>query len=89
MASKEEIKLAFINELKNTPQYQIVLNIKQMIINEIVRPNIQQRVLYNFDRYVDSEEQEIIKMCCIVEFGFEPSFINENFLDIQMKNFIM
>jgi hypothetical protein len=89
MTSKEEIKNAFIAELKNTPQYQIILTIKDLIMNEIVRPNVQQRILYNFDRYVENEEQEIIKMCSIVEFGFEPAFINESFIDIQMKNFLI
>ena len=89
MTSKEEIKTAFIAELKNTPQYQIILTIKQIIMDDIVRPNVQQRILYNFDRYVESEEQEIIKMCSIIEFGFEPAFINESYIDIQMKNFLI
>ena len=35
MTSKQEIKDLFVAELKNTPQYQIILDIKQLILNEI------------------------------------------------------
>ena len=47
MSSKQEIQNAFEAELKNTPQYQIVLNIKNLIMQEIATPNIQSSILYN------------------------------------------
>ncbi len=88
MASKEEIKLLFIAELKNTPQYQIILNIKQLILDEISRPNIQKLIIYIFDRYVNSEEQEIIKMCGLLEFGFDI-YVNESMCEISMDKFLL
>ncbi len=35
MSSKQEIKDLFIAELKKTPSYKMILNIKNNIINEI------------------------------------------------------
>jgi hypothetical protein len=87
MSSKEEIKIAFVAELQNTPEYQIILNIKQLILEKIATPNIQRTVHYDFDRYVSQEEQENIKLCSIVEFGFEI-FVNEYFAEVYMDKFL-
>jgi hypothetical protein len=87
MSSKEEIINAFTAELKNTPEYQIILNIKQRILNDIATPNIQRTVHYDFDRYVGQEEQANIKMCSIIEFGFEI-FVNEYFAEVYMDKFL-
>jgi hypothetical protein len=87
MSSKEEIKNAFTAELKTTPEYQIILNIKQRILNDIATPNIQRTVHYDFDRYVGQEEQANIKMCSIIEFGFEI-FVNEYFAEVYMDKFL-
>lgn len=88
MASKQEIKDLFVIELKNTPQYQIVLNIKQIIINEILVPNVQPQVLYNFDTLQSNYDIEIIKMCMTVEFGFTTNNINESWVSIDMSKFL-
>jgi hypothetical protein len=87
MSSKEEIKIAFVAELQNTPEYQIILNIKQLILEKIATPKIQRTVHYDFDRYVSQEEQENIKMCSIIEFGFEI-FVNEYFAEVYMDKFL-
>ena len=87
MSSKDEIKTAFTAELKTTPEYQIVLNIKDRILNDIATPNIQRTVHYDFDRYVGQEEQSNIKLCSIIVFGFEI-FINEYFAEVYMDKFL-
>ena len=87
MTSKEEIKTAFTAELKNTPEYQIILNIKQRILNDIATPNVQRTVHYDFDRFVAQEEQANIRLCSIIEFGFEI-YVNEYFAEVYMDKFI-
>ena len=88
MSSKNEIKNAFEAELKNTPQYQIVLNIKNLIMQEIATPNIQSLVIYNFQIPQNEEERNIIKMCMLIEFGFSTDNMNENCCIIEMIKFL-
>ena len=88
MTSKQEIKTAFTTELMNTPQYQITLNIKQLILDEITRPNIQRSVIYNFDSPQTQDEREIIKLCLMIEFGFSTDNMNENCIIIDMIQFL-
>jgi hypothetical protein len=88
MASKEEVKNAFTAELKTTPEYQIIINIKQRILNDIATPNIQRTVHYDFDKYMGQDEQANIKMCGIIEFGFEI-FVNEYFAEVYMDKFLI
>ena len=88
MSSKTEIKDLFVAELKNTPEYAIVLTIKQIIINEILEPNVKSQVLYNFE-YLQSEYSvEVIKMCMLVEFGFSTNNISGSCVIIDMKDFL-
>ena len=89
MTSKQEIKTAFSQELLSTPQYQIVLKIKQLILNEINLPNINQYVIYNFETPQNREEQQNIKMCMILEFGFSTDNISENSVVINMMDFLI
>jgi hypothetical protein len=89
MSSKQEIKDAFILELKNTPQYQIVLAIKQIIMAEILAPNVQSHVIYNFETQQTDEEVNVIKMCMIIEFGFDTNNISSNAVIIDMKQFLI
>jgi hypothetical protein len=88
MASRKQIQDAFVVELKNTPQYQIVLDIKQTILDEIALPNIQSTIIYKFDVRQTEEEQNIIKMCMIVEFGFSTNNISEVSVIFDMINFL-
>ena len=88
MSSKQEIKDLFVAELKNTPQYQIVLILRQIILNEIATPNIQAQVIYNFETPQTDYDIEVIKMCMTVEFGFTTSNISSNSVIIDMKDFL-
>ena len=86
--SKQEIKDLFINELLNTPEYQIVLKLKQYILDEIATPNIQQTFAYNFETPLSQEQQNNMKLCMIIEFGFSTDNMNENCVVIDMKKFL-
>jgi hypothetical protein len=88
MTSKQQIKDLFVAELLNTPQYQIILTIKQLILDEIARPNIQSQIIYNFDTQQTDEEIGIIKMCIKNEFGFDTNNISNNSIIIDMKQFL-
>lgn len=87
MSSKEEIKQLFITELKATQEYQIILDIKQKIINEITTPNIQENIIYTFQNPLTTEQQNNIKLCMQVEFGF-ISDCNADFTIINMIKFL-
>ena len=89
MTSKQEIKTAFTAELMTTKQYQIVLKIKQLILDEIARPSITQYVIYNYETPQNREEQQNIKMCMILEFGFSTENIGENSVVINMMDFLI
>ena len=89
MSSKQEIKDLFVAELKNTPQYQIVLTIKQIILNEIATPSVQSQVVYNFETPQSDYDIEVIKMCLTVEFGFTTCNISSNCVIIDMSNFLI
>jgi hypothetical protein len=88
MSSKQEIKDLFINEIKNTIEYQIVLQIKAVILNEIATPNIQEEIAYNFETPLNKEQQKNIKLSMIVEFGFSTDNMSENCVIIDMKKFL-
>ena len=89
MTSKQEIKDLFVAELKNTPQYQTILTIKQIILNEIAAPNIQAQVIYNFETPQTDYDIEVIKMCMTIEFGFTTNNISSNSVIIDMSNFLI
>ncbi len=88
MTSKQEIKDLFVAELKNTPQYQTVLNIKQLILNEIATPNILSEVVYNFETPQNKDDLGIIKMCMTIEFGFTTNSITNDYVVIEMSKFL-
>ncbi len=89
MSSKQQIKDLFVAELKNTPQYQTVLILRQIILNEIATPNIQAQVIYNFETPQTDYDIEVIKMCMQIEFGFTTNNISSNSVIIDMYNFLI
>jgi len=89
MSSKQEIKDGFTLELKNTPEYQIVLDIKSVIMAEILAPHVQSQVIYNFSSYQTDEQVNIIKMCLLIEFGFDTNNISNTCIIIDMINFLL
>jgi hypothetical protein len=88
MSSKQEIKDLFILELKNTPEYQIVLQMKAFILNEIATPLIQKEVLYNFETIQTKDQLNNIKLCMIIEFGFSTDNMSEYCVFIDMTKFL-
>ena len=88
MSSKQQIKDAFTLELKNTPEYQIVLDMKSVIMAEILVPNVQSQVIYNFSSSQTDEQVNVIKMCMIIEFGFTTNNISNNDVIIDIINFL-
>ena len=87
MSSRQEIKSLFEVEIKNSADYATVLKIKQYIINEIITPNINENVVYNFETPQTEEQINNIKLGLIVEFGFS-GIISENYVVIDMKKFL-
>jgi hypothetical protein len=88
MTSKQEIKNLFTAELLNTPQYQLVLKVKQLILDQIATPNVQRQVIYNYDEPITKEEVEIVKMCFLIEFGYLIANIGEMGLVVDMVKFL-
>ena len=88
MSSKQDIKDLFITELKNTPEYLIVLAMKQKIINEILTPNVQNQVIFNFETEQSKYSQGVISMCGLIEFGFKLENISEMAVIIDMDKFL-
>ena len=88
MTSKQEIKQAFIAEIINTPEYQIILKVKQTILNEILTPYVQETVVYNFETPMTTEQLNNIKLCMIVEFGFYTENMSMYSMIIDMKKFL-
>jgi hypothetical protein len=88
MTSKQEIRDLFTTELLLTPQYQIILNVKQLILNQIATPSIQRQVVYNYEQPITKEEVEIVKMCFLIEFGWLINNISEMSLVVDMSKFL-
>jgi hypothetical protein len=88
MSSKQEIKDLFIAEIKNTPEYQIVLQIKAFILNEIATPNIQEEVIYFFETPLNKQQLKNIQLGMVVEFGFYTNNMATDCIFIDMKKFL-
>ena len=88
MASKEEIKTAFVAELKLTTQYAEILRMKQFIMDEIARPNIQITLQYLYSTYQTDDDLQIIKLCFLYEFGYSLIDTNNQLCNIDMTKFI-
>jgi uncharacterized membrane protein YciS (DUF1049 family) len=88
MSSKQQIKDLFTAELINSPQYQIILAIKQIILDEIATPNVQSQVVYNFETAQSEYDLEVIKMCMILVFGFCTNNLSSSGIIIEMSDFL-
>lgn len=82
MSSFEEIKGLFVNELINSPQYLVATKIKNLIIADILAPNVNYSFSYMFvdTDYVDVNnkdyEENLICFCLKVILGVESELIN-------------
>ena len=97
MSSFEEIKVLFTNELINSPQYLVATKIKNLIIADIIAPNINYSFTYEFQDtdYVDINnkdyEDNITWLCLKVILGFECELLNNGVfrgVNIIMKKFL-
>jgi hypothetical protein len=84
MTSKQEIRSLFITELRNTLEYQKILDVKQAIIAEIARPCVKRRFVYMLSNDFD---YEVLKLCAKVELDVDI-FINDNTIEVFMDKFL-
>lgn len=88
MSYYDEIKQLFSNEIISCPQYNICLNIKDKIIEQINTPQVSEFVYYNLDPLtITDADINNLKLCSILMFGFEFE-INNNLVIIDMKKFL-
>lgn len=93
MSSFEEIKLLFTNEIVNSPQYQVAIKIKNLIIQDIQAPHINYTFRYVLEDvdYVDvmhkDAENVIIEMALKLVLGFDVD-INMGSVYVQMNKFL-
>ena len=91
MSFNAEIKGLFTNEIISSPQYQIGLKIKDLIINDIVTPNINFLFTYTLqtEDYEDVENQEheeqIIVMALKLILGFDVEINNQQVIIVMNK----
>jgi hypothetical protein len=97
MSNYNEIKTLFTNEIMNSPQYQIALKIKNLLIEEINAPNIDFSFCYNFQDsdYIDINnkeyEENIIYLGLKIILGVEVELFNNGMnrgVIIVMKHFL-
>lgn len=97
MTSFEEIKNLFTNELVNSPQYLVATKIKNLIIEDILAPNINYSFSYMFvdSDYVDINnkdyEENIICLSLKVILGVDSELLNNGpyrGVNIIMKKFL-
>lgn len=97
MSSFEEIKSIFVEEIQNSPQYQVALKIKDLLIEDILAPHLNLTFTYIFqaDDYSTSNkdfEENIIVNSLRLIFGFDVDLwddgINRGVL-VVLKNFLL
>jgi hypothetical protein len=97
MSSFSEIKNLFVSEILNTPQYQVALKIKNLLIQDILAPNLNLTFIYIFqdEDYSTSNkdyEENIIFYSLKLILGFEVGLYNDGNnrgIQIVMKNFLL
>jgi hypothetical protein len=97
MSSFSEIKNLFVSEILNTPQYQVALKIKNLLIQDILAPNLNLTFIYIFqaEDYTSSNkdyEENIIFYSLKLILGFEVDFYNDGNnrgVLVVMKNFLL
>ena len=93
MSAFEEIKLLFSNEIINSPQYLVATKIKNLIIQDIITPNINCAFVYQLQNtdYVDiankDKEEEIIGLALKLILGFEVD-ISMSCISFKMIKFL-
>lgn len=97
MSSFEEIKNLFVSEILSTPQYQVALKIKDLLIKDILAPNLNLTFTYIFQdkdystSNKDYEENIIVNSLKLI-FGFDVDLFNDGNnrgVLVVMKNFLL
>lgn len=88
MSSKEDLKVAFTNELKLTSEYQEVLLLKQALLDEIAAPNVNHQINYQFTQELTDQQVQTFCMCFKLEFGFEAEFVTNKGITVTMNKFL-
>lgn len=93
MSSFEEIKGLLTNEIINSPQYQVAVKVKNLIVADILAPNINANFIYTLEDsdYVDinnkDKEEQIINMALKLVLGLDIE-VNMGLIIVVMKKFI-
>ena len=87
MASKQQIKEAFVTELTSCSQYAECLLLKQALLNEIAAPNINHQITYTFTQELTDQELQTFSICFKMEFGWMPEFVTNKNITVSMVKF--
>ena len=91
MSSFQEIKTLFTTEITNSPQYVVATKIKDLLIQDIVAPNIDYTFIYQLQEtdYIDLNnkpaEEIIITMALKLILGIDIEIINGQVIIIMNK----
>jgi hypothetical protein len=86
--NKFEIQNAFTAEIMATPEYQIVLKIKDFIMASIAAPLIQETLKYDFEEQQNYLQLENIRLSQKILFGFTSSEMTADYCIIDMIKFL-
>jgi hypothetical protein len=93
MSSVEEIKGLLTNEVVSSPQYAVAVKVRDMIIADILAPNVSTNFIYTLEDsdYVDinnkDKEDQIINMALKIVFGFDIE-VSMGMIVIIMNKFL-
>lgn len=94
MSSFDEIKALFTNEIVSSPQYQVALKIKNLLIQDIIAPNIDYTFSYKLQDtdYVDINNKDyenvVIILSLKIILGVEVE-INMGYVIVIMDKFLI
>ena len=94
MSSFEEIKGLLTNEIINSPQYAVAVKVKNLIVADILAPNVSANFVYTLvdSDYVDvnnkDKEEQIINMALKLVLGLDIE-VNMGLIIVVMKKFII
>lgn len=86
--NRQIIQNAFIIELFNTPEKQIIDKMNDYIFETIRTPQIQEIFKYTFEQPQTDKQLENIKLLMIVYFGFYSTDMTAEYCMIDMKDFL-
>ncbi len=88
MASKEEMKYLLSVELKKTAEYQEVLLLKEVLLNEIAQLSTSMIVRYDFQIPINIVNSKTFRLCFQLEFGWIPWDFYPDHIIIDISKFL-